>query len=47
MPEIGAMQWIEPSPLLDESLEVQGDARAQRLAQIRRESAALATQLVP
>ena len=45
MAEIGATQWIELSPLLDELLEAQGDARAQRLAQIRRENAALALQL--
>ena len=42
---IGATQWIELSPLLDELLELQGDARAQKLAQIRRENAALAMQL--
>ena len=45
MAEIGATQWIELSPLLDELLELQGDARAQQLAQIRRENAALAMQL--
>ncbi len=45
MAEIGATQWIELSPLLDELLEAQGDVRAQRLAQIRRENAALAMQL--
>ena len=45
MAEIGATQWIELSPLLDVLLEVQGEARAQRLAQIRRENPALATQL--
>ena len=45
MAEIGATQWIELSPLLDELLELQGEARAQRLVQIRRENAALAIQL--
>ncbi len=39
MAEIGAAQWIELSPLLDELLEAQGEARAQRLARIRQENA--------
>lgn len=45
MAEISATQWLELSPLLDELLEAQGETRAQRLAQIRRDDAALARQL--
>ena len=45
MAEIGATQWIALSPLLDELLEAQGQTRVQRLAQIRRDDAALAEQL--
>ena len=45
MAEISATQWIALSPLLDELLEAQGEARVQRLAQIRRDDAALARQL--
>ena len=45
MAEISATQWQELSPLLDELLEAQGDARAQRLAQIRLTDEALAMQL--
>ena len=37
MAEISATQWQELSPLLDELLEARGEARAQRLAQIRRD----------
>ncbi|MGZ9057772.1 MAG: protein kinase domain-containing protein [Burkholderiaceae bacterium] len=45
MADISATQWIALSPLLDELLEAQGEARVQRLAQIRRDDAALAMQL--
>ncbi len=45
MAEISATQWRELSPLLDELLEAQHDTRVQRLAQIRRDDAALAMQL--
>ena len=45
MAEISATQWRELSPLLDELLEAQHETRVQRLAQIRRDDAALAMQL--
>jgi serine/threonine protein kinase len=45
MAEISATQWQELNPLLDELLDVQSDARAARLAQIRRDDAALAERL--
>src|SRR6188474_748699 len=45
MAEISATQWQELSPLLDELLEAQPEMRVQRLAQIRRDDAALAVQL--
>ena len=44
MAEISATQWQELNPLLDELLDAQSDARAERLAQIRRDDAALAEQ---
>jgi serine/threonine-protein kinase len=45
MAEISATQWQELNPLLDELLEAQAEVRAQRLAQIRRDDAALANHL--
>src|SRR4029453_511360 len=45
MAEISATQWQELNPLLDELLDAQEPVRAQRLAQIRRDDAALAEQL--
>ena len=45
MAEISATQWQELNPLLDELLEVEDAARAQRLAQIRRANEALANHL--
>ena len=45
MSEISATQWGELSPLLDELLEADDAARAQRLAHIRRANEALANHL--